>query len=85
MSKARQAPADFEVFWREYPRKVGKRAAFQVWERELRAGTDPAEIIEGLRAQLPGLLRKELQFIPHARTWLHQGRWEDEVEYGAWA
>jgi len=70
----------FEEFWRLYPRRVAKRAAQKEWDREIRAGTEPETIIEGLRRQLPMLMRKDPQFIPHARTWLHQGRWEDEPE-----
>jgi len=70
----------FDVFWSLYPRRVAKRAAFREWEKEVRAGADPEVIIAGLRRQLPTMARKEPQFIPHARTWLHQGRWEDEIE-----
>lgn len=73
----------FDEFWSLYPRRVAKRAALKEWEREMRAGTDPAEIIRGLRRQLPCLSQKDQQFIPHARTWLHQGRWEDEPEQAA--
>lgn len=72
--------SSFEDFWNLYPRKVAKRAALKEWEKEMRGGTDPSEIIAGLTRQLPMLARKEQQFIPHARTWLHQGRWEDEPE-----
>ncbi|WP_157038002.1 MULTISPECIES: hypothetical protein [Chelativorans] len=71
---------NFERFWSLYPRKVAKRTAQKAWDKELRAGTDPAEIIAGLERQLPTLVRREPQFIPHASTWLHQGRWEDEIE-----
>lgn len=70
----------FADFWSIYPRKVARRAAEKEWDKEMRAGTDPEAIISGLRGQLPALSRKEPQFIPHARTWLHQGRWEDEPE-----
>jgi hypothetical protein len=72
--------ATFDVFWSLYPRRVAKRAALKEWEKEVRAGTNPEDIIAGLRRQLPQMARKEPQFIPHARTWLHQGRWEDEPE-----
>jgi hypothetical protein len=68
----------FSDFWQLYPRKVGKREARKKWEREMRAGTDPLEIITGLERQLPELMSREPQFRPHPATWLNQGRWEDE-------
>lgn len=73
----------FADFWREYPRKQSKRAAEKSWHREIKAGADPREIMEGLRRQLPGFARKEKQFIPHPSTWLNQARWEDEDMPGA--
>lgn len=69
----------FDHFWSLYPRRVAKRAALKAWEKEMRSGTTPEEIIEGLRRQLAHLSAKEAQFIPHPATWLNQGRWEDEV------
>lgn len=68
----------FADFWELYPRKQSKRAAEKAWHREIKAGADPREIIEGLRRQLPGFARKDKQFIPHPSTWLNQARWEDE-------
>lgn len=73
----------FDHFWSLYPRRVSKRVAVKAWEKEMRSGTDPDEIISGLRRQLPYLRSKEPQFIPHPATWLNQGRWEDEVEQQA--
>jgi hypothetical protein len=70
----------FDEFWSIFPRKVSKRAALKAWEKELKAGTDPAIIIEGLKRQLPMLMAKDPQFIPHASTWLNGGRFEDELE-----
>lgn len=69
----------FDEFWSLYPRRVAKRAAQKAWDKEMKAGTDPAIIIAGLRRQLPVFARKDEQFIPHASTWLNQGRFEDEV------
>lgn len=70
----------FDDFWKIYPRRVAKRAAQKAWDKEIKAGTDPSVIISGLRAQLPVFARKDEQFIPHASTWIHQGRFEDEVK-----
>lgn len=70
----------FDQFWSLYPRKVSKRAAQKAWDKEMKAGTDPLLILHGLRQQLPGFARRDPQFIPHAATWIHQGRFEDEIE-----
>lgn len=71
--------ADFEAFWNAYPRKTGKKKAWDAW----RAAKD--------RPSLPVILAKiaELsktdqwvkddgKFIPHPSTWLNQGRWDDQ-------
>lgn len=70
---------DFNDFWTLYPRRVSKRAAQKAWDKEMKAGTDPALILAGLRRQLPHFATRDEQFIPHAATWLNQGRFEDEI------
>lgn len=73
--------ARFDVFWQAYPKKVGKDAALKEW---LKRSPD-AELLEVMLATLAAQRasaqwRKDGgEFIPHPRTWLHQGRWQDEV------
>lgn len=71
--------AEFEIFWKTYPRKVGKAAAQKAW---LRAKNRPNldTVISALIWQMQhgDLSRAELQFIPHASTWINQERWADE-------
>lgn len=70
----------FDNFWKLYPRKVSKRMAQKVWERM------PKDEQEAATDALPNHIRywqlKETdpEFIPHATTWLNQGRWEDELD-----
>lgn len=79
---ARAAPAPppgFARFWDVYPRKVGKDAALRVWrQRQLEPLT--AQILAAVADQRasPQWRRDGGQYIPHPRTWLHQGRWQDE-------
>lgn len=68
----------FAEFYALYPRHVGRRAAQKAWDREIKSGTDPHEIMSGLRRQIPMLTRRDPQFIPHPATWLNAARWEDE-------
>lgn len=71
----------FCAFWAAYPRRVGKGAAKTEFMKALKRA--PFEtIMNGLLAQLPAnLKRDDPKFIPHARTWLHQSRWDDDIEW----
>ncbi len=77
-------PEEFEVFWREYPRREGgKRAAWLVWKRLKAAGELPdlEVLLQAVRDQKRSDQWRR-GYVPHARTWLHQGRWEDEPAAG---
>jgi hypothetical protein len=79
---------NFLTFWKEYPHKVAKKAAYRAWQK--------LEKVEDMKALLPTLLdalekqkqaketaRANGQFVsdwPHAATWLNGRRWEDEIE-----
>ena len=68
----------FEEFWKLYPRRIAKLVAKRIWGR---LSNKDKEIISIMLPQ--HLLRwedKELQYIPHASTWLNQKRFEDELE-----
>lgn len=68
----------FEEFWQIYPRKVGKQAARREFVRALKK-VDAETLIAGARrfATDPNL-PYDKTFVAHARTWLSQGRWDDE-------
>lgn len=69
---------DFEAFWRAYPRKTGKGAARKAFENATRKGVTLDQLIAAV-----GLIRADdLQFVPHASTWLNQERWNDEHPSG---
>ena len=66
----------FEDFWAAYPRKAGKLAAKREWDR-----IHPTpEVIQQIAAALAWQRETwdDPVYIPHPRTWLHQGRWMDE-------
>lgn len=69
----------FEDFWSAYPRKVGKGNARKAFVKAMKSAT-VEEIAEGLNRQIPSLLSKETQYIPHAATWLNGERWNDEPD-----
>lgn len=82
MVRTRNPDAEFDEFWKLYPRKVGKDDARRVFAGMIRKKrATPAEIITGAARlasdpNLPGPDRKS--FIPHPSTWLHRAGWEDE-------
>lgn len=71
-------PAGFVEFWKLYPKRVGKDAALRKW-RERNCERIADGVIASLKGQMEYLLRDGGQYIPNPATWLHQGRWKDEV------
>ena len=70
----------FEQFWQLYPRKIAKRAAQKAFDRLTKQEQfDAVEAIEQHLAYWK-LKGTEMDFIPHASTWLNQGRFEDELD-----
>lgn len=72
----------FNVFWKAYPKKVGKGAAERAWRK-----IKPTEALlqRMLVAIDKGKSSKQWnkengQYIPNPSTWLNQKRWEDELE-----
>ncbi len=70
----------FAVFWDAYPRQVNKQPAIKEWIRNVlddRLG----EVLASLEAWKKNeWATKESEFIPHASTWLHQGRWKESPQ-----
>jgi hypothetical protein len=69
----------FEEFWKQYPRKIAKRAALKSWQR-----LNPLEqklVLDAIPNHVKYWKAKmtEQDFIPHPSTWLNQGRFEDEL------
>lgn len=89
-------PDAFEEFWAVYPRKTAKLAAKILWEQITGAGREvkiegetvtlkatPDEIMTGAlsyRYDSLDMDKDAERFIPHARTWLYQGRFLDADE-----
>lgn len=80
-SRARRARSfystDFEEFWKLYPRRIGKGAAFKAFGRAV-AKAPVAEIMAGLARFCDATIDADLKFIPHPQTWLNQERWTDD-------
>lgn len=71
----------FLEFWKAYPRKTAKRTAFSAWQKHVdetdafmaRAVIDNVNKRNRLR-----YWSRDVSKIPHAATFINQGRWEDE-------
>jgi len=70
----------FEEFWKLYPRKVSKRVAQKIWERMTKDEQEAAFEALPVHIKYWKLKETDTEFIPHASTWLNQGRWEDELD-----
>jgi len=68
----------FIEFWKLYPRKVARVAAQRSFKRLKIKDID--EIFSVYRGHLIRWKGTDIQFIPHASTWINQRRWEDELE-----
>lgn len=77
-------PEPFDVFWTEYPKKVGKGAAQRAWAKIKR----PKETLEAMLLALAWQKKSEQwtrdggQYIPNPATYLNQQRWMDEPPTG---
>ena len=83
VSVNKQYTDKFEEFWKEYPKKVGKREA----NRAFKKVNVPVEtLLEAIRQQKRSAMwtKENGRFIPNPATWLNQGRWEDQVEETGW-
>jgi uncharacterized protein YdaU (DUF1376 family) len=79
--RATKYPPGFSEFWNAYPRKVGKEKAFLEWKKRRpdRAMLDVMLAAIATQKQSRDWLKDHGEFIPHPSTWLHQGRWLDEL------
>jgi hypothetical protein len=72
---------DFLSFWNEYPKKVGKDAAWKAWKA--RNGTIPkiSVILAAISTQRasPQWIKNGGQYVPNPATWINGGRWNDEI------
>lgn len=68
----------FHEFWTQYPRKVGKAKAAQVWKSK-HLDKIAAEVLVDVTARVADPKQwRDPEFIPHPTTYLNERRWEDE-------
>lgn len=66
----------FNEFYKDiYPRKMEPLKARRAFEKAVKNGADPREIIEGARRFAAATAAKELTYIPYPASWLNAGGW----------
>ena len=72
---------EFETFWKEYPRKNDKKAAYDKWKARLKEKVTPEQIIHATKNYLAECHaeKREQQFIKMPKTFL--GSKENVYEY----
>lgn len=72
----------FDEFWAAYPKKVGKKAALASWKK-VKPDTELFDKIMTAigRAKATWQWQRESgRYIPNPKTWLNEGRWDDEYK-----
>ena len=67
----------FDIFWKQYPRKVAKPNALKAWNKIKPDDDVLKKMLAAINSQ--GLSSREIQFVPHPASWLNAKRWEDEI------
>lgn len=71
----------FESFWKTYPRKDSKSESKKEFLKVCKNQNIYNDIMKSLTTQVVlKKLKKNDRYTPHARTWLHQERWKDELD-----
>jgi hypothetical protein len=68
----------FEIFWRAYPRKVGRKSVFKILNAIRLRGE--VEFPKLLNAVILYAANTDPNFFAHASTWLNRGSWDDEIK-----
>ena len=75
-SKNKEVNKDFELFWKAYPKKIGKKKV----EDKFNSIDFPIDkILKNIELQKKSDQWQTQQYIPNPETYLNQERWEDEV------
>jgi phage replication O-like protein O len=67
--------SEFDIFWKEYPRKEGKKKALDSWVKK----KPNIEFVMNVLSWQKKLTQwQDVQFVPMGQTYINQERWLDE-------
>ena len=74
----------FEKLWKQYPKKQGKKVAFEAYKRAIKKGVQDKDIEQGIANynEYIKITKKDYQYIKQGSTWFKQSCWDDEYNYG---
>lgn len=67
----------FENFWKQYPKKKGKGAAFKAYLKAIK-NVSHEEIMQGVLKYSEAVLFTDDKYIKYPQGWLNDGRWDDD-------
>ena len=67
---------NFEKLWKLYPKKAGKKPAFNAYKRAIKKGVTNKQIQTGIVELIKH--QKDKKYYPNGSTWFNQARWEDD-------
>lgn len=82
--RRRQSPsvdhnADFEEFWRQYPKRVAEEAALKAYRAVIKTKkVTSAELLAGAMRYAAERSGQDPRFTKHPASWLNAGCWADE-------
>lgn len=82
--REQQLEDDFNKLWKLYPRKEGKKKAFEAYKRAIKNGTTNKEIQTGIVNYLTQIRvqKTNKQYIKQGSTWFNGECWNDEYNVG---
>lgn len=78
--REQQLKEDFEKLWKLYPRKEGKKEAFEAYKRAIKKDTTNKDIQTGIVSYLKYINAQsiEKQYVKQGSTWFKGECWDDE-------
>lgn len=75
-----QLEQEFEIIWKEYPRKQGKANALKSYIKARKNGTSKEEVLLGLENYVYYITIEKIQpqYIKQGSTWFNQECWNDD-------
>ncbi|WHQ80646.1 helix-turn-helix domain-containing protein [Ligilactobacillus animalis] len=81
----KQLEEDFEKLWKLYPRKEGKKKAYEAYKRAIKQGVTNKEIQAGIVNYLKQIKIQgtDKKYIKQGSTWFNGNCWDDEYSVGS--
>jgi hypothetical protein len=79
-SAAPDRDAQFKEWYAAYPRHKAPDAARKAWDKAIKQGASPEELLAGAKRFALERQGQDPKFTPYPASWLNAGGWKDEPE-----